>query len=336
MPRRTALDPALASPRVRPVHAPIHRAQTIGPGSGLRAIASAAFAPRGAGYDPLVRLRRRVVALRGGEDAIVIGLAWASGKVRVRVLARGACSSEDVERAIAAARGISAVDDDPTEFFSMVRGHPLLGRLAGQVDPRLASTPTIFESLTIAIIEQLVTGFEARASIRRLWRIAGEAVPGTKLVAAPSPGAVKRVPMWKMHAIGVGARRAVTLHEAAGRGEAIERLRELSGDVVIEKLQSLRGVGPWTANAVARNALAWPDAVPVGDFHSPFTVAAALGDRHDLGLDDRKEADEVMLQVLEPFRPQRARVVLVLERYAPNGRRRPPRVDPHRREPWRY
>lgn len=141
--------------------------------------------------------------------------------------------------------------------------------------------------------------------------------------------------MWKMRAIGIGAHRAATLREAAGRGETLERLRELSPDLVVEKLQSLRGVGPWTANAVARRALAWADAVPVGDFHAPFTVAAALGGR-ELVREDRHEADQLMLEVLEPFRPHRARVVLLLERYAAKGRRRLPRVDSHRREPWRY
>jgi 3-methyladenine DNA glycosylase/8-oxoguanine DNA glycosylase len=257
--------------------------------------------------------------------------------VRVRVLACGTCSSDDVERAIAEARGLTAVDDDPTEFLAMVRGHPVLGALAPRVDPRLPSTPTIFESLAVAIIEQLVTGFEARASIRRLWRIAGELVAGTKLVAAPSAKAVSRVPMWKLREIGVGARRAATLHAASGRGEAIERLRGLSPEIVIDKLQSLHGVGPWTANAVARNALAWSDAVPVGDFHAPFTVTAALGGPDDLGYDERDAADAAMLEVLEPFRPHRARVALVLERHSMRTERaRLPRVDPHRREPWRY
>ena len=199
--------------------------------------------------------------------------------MRVQVAAVGACSSEDVERAIATARAVAAVDDDPTEFFAMVRRHALLGPLARDVDPRIASTPTVFESFAVAVIEQLVTTFEARASTRRLWRIAGEPVPNTELCAAPTGAAVKRVPMWKMHAIGVGSRRAVTLHEGAGRADALERLRAHSPEVAVEKLQSLRGVGPWTANAVARSGLGWVDAVPVGDFHAPYTITAALGGR---------------------------------------------------------
>lgn len=314
---------------------PLHDLRGV---SGLRSLATATFTPRGAGYDPRVRLRTRVIALRGGPDAVVIALSWQSDAVRVRVLAQGACSSEDVDRAIASARALAAVDDDPTEFYAMVRSHAVLAPLARAVDPRITVTPTVFESFTVAVVEQLVTSTEARWSLRRLWRIAGELVPDTRILAAPTGNAVVRVPMWQMHEIGIGSRRAATLRGGAARAPALERLRDEAPDVALAKLQSLHGVGPWTANAVARSGLGWADAVPVGDFHAPFAVTAALGGRADLSREDPRGADAAMLEVLEPFRPHRARVALLLERHrAPGqGRWRPPRIDPHRREPWRY
>lgn len=282
------------------------------------------------------RLRRRAVALRGGDSALVVAFSWVSGAVRIRVLANGECSSDDVERAIGAGRRLAAVDDDPSDFLRIVRTHPVLGPLARRFDPRIASTPTVFESFATAIIEQLVTTAEAQASIRRLWRICGERVEGTDLVAAPLPAAVRRVPMWKMHAIGIGSRRAATLRDVAGRGEAIERTRQLTPEELVTKVQSIPGVGPWTANAVARRALGWTDAVPVGDFHAPFVISAALGGL-EMGRDDPKAADEAMLTLLAPFRPHRARVALLFERAAARARpSRRPRIDPHRREPWRY
>jgi 3-methyladenine DNA glycosylase/8-oxoguanine DNA glycosylase len=104
---------------------------------------------------------------------------------------------------------------------------------------------------------------------------------------------------------------------------------------VVEKLQSLHGVGPWTANLVARSALGYSDAVPIGDCHAPYVVTGAL-----TGIEGD---DDAMLAALEPFRPHRARVVVLLDRaqFARRGvssvpRRRLPRVDPHRREPWKY
>ncbi len=323
---------------MRPQHLPLHPTPELSGARGLRAVAAASFTPRGPGYDPHLRLKRGVVALRGGEDALLVKLSWARGTVRIHVIARGTCSSEDVEGAITTARAIAAVDDDPTEFLSMVRDHHVLGPLSRRVDPRIASTPTVFESFAVAVVEQLVTGFEARASVRRLWQIAGELVPDTNVRAAPTGAAVKRVPMWKMHAIGIGSKRAVTLREGAARADALERLRAHPPDVALDKLQSLRGVGPWTANAVARSGLGWPDAVPVGDYHAPYTITAALGGPDDLTRDDPRAADAALLEVLEPFRPHRARVALLLEQYAAPGARpwRLPRIDPHRREPWRW
>jgi 3-methyladenine DNA glycosylase/8-oxoguanine DNA glycosylase len=323
---------------VRPRHVSIHGPALLD-GAQLDVAASATFVPRGPGYDPQLRLARRFVALRGGEHALVLALGFsrADGAVQVKVLAREAPSSEDVERAICAARALTAVDDDPSEFLAMVRGHPVLGPLALRADPRIPIAPTLFESFTVAVIEQLVTSVEARASVRRLWQLAGEPVPGTTLRAAPTGPAVLRVPMWNMHAIGIGSRRAVTLREGAARAAALEELRSEAPERMLEKLQSLRGVGPWTANAVARSALGWADAVPVGDFHAPYTIAAALGGPSDLSRDDPRAADAALLEVLEPFRPHRARVAVLLERPSAIGERwRPPRVDRHRRQPWRY
>jgi 3-methyladenine DNA glycosylase/8-oxoguanine DNA glycosylase len=337
-PLRTAKELSVACPRVRrtlgsvrPARAPLYAAH--GTCVPLPAVASAQLVPRGPGYDPRQRLRRRAVALRGGTDPLVVVLGWANGSVRVRVHAAGAWTGDDVERAIVCARGIAAVDDDPTEFLASVRRHPVLGPLVRGADPRLPKTPTVFEALAIAIIEQLVTGFEARASIRRLFRATGEAIAGTSLVAAPSARAVHRVPMWRLRELGIGSRRAATLHRAAARGDAIERLRAEPPEIFLERIQSLPGVGPWTANAVARAALGWSDAVPMGDFHAPYIISASLG--REVSRDDPSGADRAMLEVLEPFRPHRARAALLLER-AGTPRMRLPRIDPHRREPWKY
>lgn len=302
----------------------------------LVAVASAAFVPRGARYRPDFHLRRPVVALAGGERSLVVRMEWKRPRVHVEVLANGGATSEEIERAIEAARGLSAADDDPTDFLKMAKSHPLLAELANDSDPRLRSTPTIFESLASAILEQLVTGFEARLSAWRLWRIAGAQVPGTDLVAAPTAQAVAKVPGWRFHEIGVGSKRAATLVQVARRGSSIERLRDGGPESFVERIQSLPGIGPWTANYAARNALAWSDAVPLGDFHAPFVISEAFGVR-GLRRDDPAAADRAMLEVLEPFRPHRARVALLLESYAVQTRNRPlPRVDPHRRYPWRY
>jgi 3-methyladenine DNA glycosylase/8-oxoguanine DNA glycosylase len=293
--------------------------------SSLRVVRSASFVPRGGRYDPKWLSRRPVRALRGGDRGIAVAFRVRGASVAIDVCAGGPVTDDDVDRAMVAARGMAAVDDDPSAFVALVRGHPVLAELARRHDARLPRTPTLFESFTIAVLEQLVTTWEAWAAFRRLTAVASPPIAGTNLRAAPTPEGVLTVPMWKLRAIGVGSRRAVTLHDGARRGAAIERLRELAPEVVIEKLTSLRGVGPWTANAVARSALGWSDAVPIGDLHAPRLVTEALtGVAGD---------DAAMVAALEPFRPHRARVVKLLQMGA-IGERPPPRVDRHRRVPW--
>ena len=266
---------------------------------------------------------------------MVAAFSVVAGRVRVTVLAPSPLDSEEAEAELTKARALVGLDDDTSEFVASVKRDPRLAELVRLYDARIGRLPTVFEAFTVAVIEQLVTGIEARASIRRLWRIAGEPVGGTSLRAAPTAAAVRLVPMWRLHEIGVGSRRAATLRAGALRGAALERLREVSPEDALGRLQSLPGVGPWTANHVAKNALGWADAVPVGDAHAHYLVTEALtGVQGD---------DEAMLRALEPFRPHRGRVVALVEAAVFGGRglpsvRKPrlPRVDPHRREPWRY
>jgi 3-methyladenine DNA glycosylase/8-oxoguanine DNA glycosylase len=82
-------------------------------------------------------------------------------------------------------------------------------------------------------------------------------------------------------------------------------------------LLAVPGIGMWTAAEVVRVAFGDPDAVTVGDYHLPNHVVYALtgaprAGRRDAGPGRISSADARMLEVLEPFRPQRARVVQVL------------------------
>jgi 3-methyladenine DNA glycosylase/8-oxoguanine DNA glycosylase len=83
----------------------------------------------------------------------------------------------------------------------------------------------------------------------------------------------------------------------------------------------LPGIGPWTVAEVARTALGDADAVSVGDFHMPHVVAWALA-REPRGTDER------MLELLEPYRPHRGRVHLLLKTSAIRPPAFGPRVEP--------
>jgi 3-methyladenine DNA glycosylase/8-oxoguanine DNA glycosylase len=105
----------------------------------------------------------------------------------------------------------------------------------------------------------------------------------------------------------------------------LERLVERPFAEAEARLRAIPGVGAWTAAEVAGRAWGDPDAVSVGDFHVPNLVAWTLAG-------EPRGDDARMLELLEPFRGQRARVVRLLEI---SGIRPPafgPRLAPRRIE----
>jgi 3-methyladenine DNA glycosylase/8-oxoguanine DNA glycosylase len=85
------------------------------------------------------------------------------------------------------------------------------------------------------------------------------------------------------------------------------------------------GIGPWTAAEVAVRALGDPDAVSVGDFNLPNLVAFALAG-------EVRGSDARMLELLEPYRGQRARVIRLLELSGLRAPRFGPRLSVRRIE----
>lgn len=71
------------------------------------------------------------------------------------------------------------------------------------------------------------------------------------------------------------------------------------------RLQAFPGIGPWTAAKVAMVALGDADAVPVGDYNLPHAVGYALEGT-------ARSSDARMLELLEPYRGHRARVVRMI------------------------
>ena len=114
-------------------------------------------------------------------------------------------------------------------------------------------------------------------------------------------------------------RAAETVREVCTRAASIERVAAGGSADFQRAVTSLRGIGPWTATSVAGIAFGDPDAVVVGDYHLPSIVAWNL-------VGERKADDARMLELLEPFRPHRARVVALLARAGGH----PPRHAPRR------
>ncbi|MGI9125870.1 MAG: DNA-3-methyladenine glycosylase 2 family protein, partial [Mycobacterium sp.] len=91
----------------------------------------------------------------------------------------------------------------------------------------------------------------------------------------------------------------------AVRSESLERLASRPPADARAALMSLPGVGEWTAAEVAQRAFGDPDALSVGDYHLATMIGwTLLGHPID---------DPAMVELLEPMRPHRYRVVRLLE-----------------------
>ena len=88
-------------------------------------------------------------------------------------------------------------------------------------------------------------------------------------------------------------------------------------------LRAFGGIGPWTAAEVGARAFGDPDTVSVGDVHLPNTVAWALAG-------EPRGTDARMLELLEPYRGQRGRVIRALELGGFRAPRYGPRLAPRR------
>lgn len=205
------------------------------------------------------------------------------------------------------------VGDRPEEF---VAHHPLVADAAHRMPGlRFGASRRVWDVLVPTVLEQKVTGTEARRSWRELCRRFGDPAPGPApegMRVPPTPEQVRAIPDWEWHRAGVDSARRRAIVASAAVAHRLERAAELGGEAGRELLRKVPGIGVWTAAEVAQRVWGDADAVSLGDFHIPAVVGWAL-----LG---RPIDDAGMLALLAPYAPHRQRAVRYVEA---SGFRRP-------------
>lgn len=250
----------------------------------------------------------RTIHLRTGEAWLAIRTAH--GPATLRIEHRSAATAEatawgaGAEAAVERAPAIVGEDDDPDR---LVAHHPLVRDLQRRHPGlRLPATGRVLAAAVPSILEQKVTGTEAFRAYAALLRGYGEPAPGPagNLLLPPTSNRLAALPYHALHPLGVERRRADVIRGTARRGGWLEAATDAVD--ARRRLMSLAGIGPWTAAEVLRSAFGDPDAVSVGDFHLPNSVAWALAREPRAG-------DARMLELLEPYAGQRGRVQRLLE-----------------------
>jgi hypothetical protein len=173
---------------------------------------------------------------------------------------------------------------------------------------RLGASRAVFEAVGLGIMGQLVTRTEATRSRRKLVATYGDQAPGPNetLRRFPDPGRIAGLSYEDLHRVGIERKRASTLIEAARRAKRLDEILDMDRDAASTRLQAVRGIGPWTAAFAMGAAWGDKDAVPTGDYHLPNTVTWAL-------TGEPRGDDARMISLLEPYRPERRRLLLAIK-----------------------
>lgn len=237
-----------------------------------------------------------------------------AGRDAARCVAWGSGAEEFVDMAPA----MLGAADDASDFVPL---HPAVAAAHRRLpNLRLGRTGQVLEALIPAVIEQRVPGADAFRSWRLLVSKYGTQAPGPAppgMRVPPSAEVWRHIPSWEFHRANVDPGRARAVVGCAQRAASLERLVSLPAARAAEALTSLPGVGVWTAAETTQRVFGDADAVSVGDYHIPKMIGWTL-----VG---RPVDDAGMLELLEPMRPHRHRVVRLLEA---SGLAREPRRGP--------
>lgn len=253
--------------------------------------------------DLTIRFEQGVVwrASRQPEGSATVRVSPASGG-GWRVMAWGT----GAEAAVTALPRLLGSEDRPENLeIDLPRLRELAARLAGM---RFGRTDDVWAAVLPGIIGQKVTAVEAQRAYGGMIARYGEPAPGPAgLRLPPSADIVAALPYYELHPQGLEQRRAVTLIRTAQRASWLQEAVTMAPAAALARLRTLPGIGPWTAAVTAQAALGDPDAVILGDYHIPNLVSWALAS-------EPRGDDTRMLELLEPYRGHRARVVRILER----------------------
>jgi 3-methyladenine DNA glycosylase/8-oxoguanine DNA glycosylase len=251
------------------------RTTRLGPGSFTRAT----LTPDGPG----------TIHIRWSADAIVDAEAWGPGAGWL------------VDRVPA----MTGQLDDPAPLPDL---HPAVTAAAHRHPHlRIGASGTLYHELLPTILGQRITAAEATMQWHRVVQRLGEPAPGPfhDLLLPPAPHALAAQPSWWFHPLGIERKRADALRSVARAAHHLWEWAELPAGACAQRLSLLSGVGEWTIGCVLGTALGCPDAIAVGDYHLKNIVCFALTGQP-------RGSDEHMVELLEPFRPQRGRVTRLL------------------------
>ena len=155
----------------------------------------------------------------------------------------------------------------PAAIAHLTRSDKTLGRLIRKVGPcRLApeTRRAPFQALVRSVTFQQLNGKAAETIFGRVLAL----FPGRKF---PSPEELLDTSDEKLRAAGLSRNKTMAVKDIAAKTIAgvvpdSRAIRKLSNEEILERLTSVRGVGPWTVEMLLMFTLGREDVFPVTDF----------------------------------------------------------------------
>jgi 3-methyladenine DNA glycosylase/8-oxoguanine DNA glycosylase len=234
-------------------------------------------------------------AVRTPEGPATVHLRISGGELEAQAWGEGR------EWLLAAVPRYVGLDDRPPRFGGRLA--VLERRTPGL---RCSRALGLFDVIIGHVIRQRVAWRDAVATQVAILRAHGLAAPGPFALELPlSPAQWQSLGAYDLAAFGLERKRASTLLGVAARAERIVGWAALGGEEFGRRIELLPGIGPWTRAMVQAIGLGDPDVVPTGDYELPSMVSHALAG-------EPRGDDARMIELLEPWRGDRFRVIRLL------------------------
>ncbi len=205
-----------------------------------------------------------VVEAAGTIDAPALNLT---------VYSKNSLSGEDLDHIQNKIRWMLGLDEDLREFYAHVEEHdPILSQFTKRLRGlRAPATPTVFEAVIHALVEQQISFNFAGKVKSRLVQKFGDAmeVEGETYYAFPKPDRLSRTTPQELRTLQLSRRKGEYIVGVASKvasGEFdFEALKFQPNQTVVEEISKLRGLGKWTAEMVMVRGMRKLDAIPADD-----------------------------------------------------------------------
>lgn len=186
------------------------------------------------------------------------------------------------------------------DFYQHVKPDPVMTKITQKLYGfKFPTTPTVFEALVDAIVEQQISIKVARNIEERLAFMFGKSVTvnGEIFYAFPTPEALSKAGTEEIRKAGLSQRKADYICGSAqlivDGALNLEKLKtQKSPEEIISELDKIRGIGVWTAELTMLRGMQRFDALPADDFGIRRVISRYyLGDKPIKAVEARKIAE---------------------------------------------